>query len=236
MAYFPFLDARGAALAGAVVVDELPVGDERAGLRAAVTGGGASEKTGVTGAGGRFGALCGTGAEVNTGAAVGAELRCAAGLGELPGAGVGAVAGVAFGAWLNTTGPAGPGTAGDTTGSAGLEKPMLVLPRGPGSGLAADGRLLNSGPAVVPAGTARGVCVTGAWVKATGPATPRGRGAGRGRRGGRGRFGAVRAAVVVRAAVAARLPTAVRAAVLPPAASRPVAAPNVLMVRTVETI
>lgn len=105
---------------------------------------GTDENTGVTGAGGRRGALCGVGAAENL----------------TPGAGaLSARLGVAGAASLNATRAAGP--AGDgrgVSGGDGWENCAVgTAPLGDGDGDAGDGALLNVGAPVVPAGDGSGV-------------------------------------------------------------------------------
>jgi hypothetical protein len=194
------------------------VGRRAAVGRCAFEGGGADEYTGVTGAGGRRGALCGgCGAENITAGGgpagvglvgVGAALLNAAGAGGPLGRVVVGCAGLGC-----ENGAAGAGPVGAVTGAAGC------------------GAWLNVGAPLVPAGADSGVCVVGALLKATG-AVGDGRVAGRGVPGrlpGREIGRAVLVGAPLLAVVAARwrAVVAVRAARLP-APMTPAAAPKVL--------
>ena len=184
-------DGRGAGVAARVARGGVPgVTPVGRGARAGVPGvrfaavgrgrAGAAEKAGVTGAGGRFGALWARGAAENTaaGALVDPAVELAAGAeviggwlnGTALGGGEALTAGCVLGAAENTAGGAAPG--------------------GASRGVAAGPVWLNAGADAVPAGCGRGVWVAGARFAAVG----RGRaGAAEkvGVTGAGGRFGAL---------------------------------------------
>src|SRR5947199_4780972 len=138
-----------------------------------------AENTGVTGAGGRFGAVCGRGAAENAAGGTG------------PVAGRLGVAGV--GALLNAADAGRPAGAGEAAGAGWWENRAggNARPAAAVAGVAGAGALLNAGAPAVPAGEGSGVWAAGALLNAAGPT---GAGAGRGRpcpacRGGRGGLG-----------------------------------------------
>src|SRR6266511_1388182 len=136
-----------------------------------------AENTGVSGAGGRFGAACGRGAAENV----------AGGTGPVAGRVGMADAGALLKAGADAERPAGADEAGRAAGWW-ENRAGGTPPAGAGTGVAGAGALLNTGAAVLPAGADSGAWAAGALLNAAGPT---GAGAVRGRpepgcRGGRG--------------------------------------------------